>query len=298
MGSPRTVIVLIVAAVAAIALAVLVRGAFGHKPPPVQADVVDKRPMTQVLVAQRDLAIGERLAQGDIVWQPWPVSAVNANYITDGTAAAPQPTTAAGKAGQKVAETARAVAAGSQDPMAQLYGAIVKQPFAKGEPMVAGKIVRGGEGGYMSVVLASGQRAVAVPISVEKAAGGFVLPGDHVDVIQSREVNAGGGGGQGRSMTVADTLLRNVRVLAIDQKTTAEKNAQAMVGAVATLEVDPGGAELLARALSQGQGTLSLALRSVTDTAGPAQRSASDDGERGHVVRVFRGDQVSEVSAR
>lgn len=298
MGSPRTVIVLIVAAIAAIALAVLVRGAFGHKPPPpVQAAAADKRPMTQVLVAQRDLAVGERLAQGDIVWQPWPVSAVNANYITDGAAAAPQPTTVAAKAGQKVAETARAVAAGAQDPMAQLHGAIVKQPFAKGEPMVAGKLVRGGEGGYMSVVLSSGQRAVAVPISVEKAAGGFVLPGDHVDVIQTREVSVGAaGGGQGRSMNVADTLLRNVRVLAIDQKTAAEKNAQAMVGAVATLEVDPGGAEALARAQGQGQGTLSLALRSVTDTAGPAQRSGGD--ELGHVVRIFRGDQVSEVSAR
>ncbi|WP_242921920.1 Flp pilus assembly protein CpaB [Caulobacter sp. CCUG 60055] len=301
MGSPRAIILLIVAAFAAIALAVIVRGAFGHKTPTAAAPIIAaKAPTTQVLVAQRDLGVGERLAQGDLGWQAWPAGDLNPNYITDGGAPVAASAGVAAKAEQKVAQTARAVTVG-QDRMGALYGAIVKQALVKGEPVVSGKLVRGGEGGYMAVVLDPGMRAMSVPISVDKAAGGFILPGDHVDVIQSREL--AGVGPQTRPTMVSDTLLRNVRVLAIDQKTTADKNAQAMVGAVATLEVAASAAEALARAQAQGQGQggLSLALRSLADSKGPSERAHTvfdEDADHGRVVRIFRGDQVSEVSTR
>ena len=65
--------------------------------------------------------------------------------------------------------------------MSNLIGAVVREPIASGEPMVERKVVKGGEGGYLAVVLQPGMRAIGVPVSVESGAGGFILPGDRVD---------------------------------------------------------------------------------------------------------------------
>ncbi|MFN3520784.1 MAG: Flp pilus assembly protein CpaB [Phenylobacterium sp.] len=278
MGALR-IAILAIAAIAAIAVALLVRGMMAPKPQaPVAAEA--GKPMARVLVAQRDLPIGATLVAADVGWQAWPVESLNATFITDGAAPAPE-----AKGAAKVAKAAGDLVAGP-GPIEALEGAVVKEPILKGEPIIARKIVRGGEGGYMAVVLQPGMRAVAVPISNETTAGGFVLPGDRVDVMQSRDA----GGDRG---FVTETLLRNVRVLAIDQSLEPGKDAKSMVGSVATLEVPAQDASVLVRGRAQGQ--MVLVLRAYSDIGGPVGRGG---GGENTTVRVFRADKATEVAVR
>lgn len=280
MGALR-IAILAVAAVAAIAVALLVRGMMGPKhAAPVVAEASAGKPMARVLVAQRDLPIGATLVPADLGWQPWPAEALNDTMITDGAKPAPEP-----KGPAKAAKVASDLVAGP-GPIEALEGAVVKEPILKGEPVVARKIVRGGEGGYMSVVLQPGMRAVGVPISNETTAGGFVLPGDRVDVVQSRD--AGGDKGY-----VTETLLKNVRVLAIDQATEPGKDAKTIVGSVATLEVPANDVGVLVRGKAQGQ--MVLVLRAYSDIGGPIGRGG---GGENTTVRVFRAEQATEVAVR
>jgi pilus assembly protein CpaB len=293
MGAVR-IIVLAVAAVAAIGLALMVRHmASGSRPAPVAvaAPAAVEKPMAQVLVARRDLAVGTRIHAGDVGWQPWPIDSLNASFITDGSAAvptAPAPKSVAGKAAKTVEKVAASVISG--DPARALDGAVVREPILSGEPVTERKIVRGGEGGFMAVVLQPGMRAMALPVTVETGAGGFILPGDRVDVLQNRRVEAAGGGSANQE-TVSTVIMRNLRVLAIDQTTDAEKNAKSVVGATATLEVPAGDETVVAKAKSQGD--LVLALRSYADAGGPAGRGVGGENTR---VRVWRAGQASEVT--
>lgn len=278
MGALR-IAILAVAAIAAIAVAVLVRGMMAPKhAEPVVAEA--GKPTARVLVAQRDLPIGTTLAPADLGWQPWPAEALNDTLITDGAKPSPEP-----KGAAKVAKVAGDLVAGP-GPIEALEGAVVKEPILKGEPIVARKVVRGGEGGYMSVVLQPGMRAVGVPISNETTAGGFVLPGDRVDVVQSRDA----GGEKG---FVTETLLKNVRVLAIDQATEPGKDAKTIVGSVATLEVPADDVPVLIRGRAQGQ--MVLVLRAYSDVGGPVGRGGLGGDT---TVRVFRADQATEVAVR
>jgi pilus assembly protein CpaB len=137
-------------------------------------------------------------------------------------------------------------------------------------------------------VLLPGMRAMSVPINAETAVGGFILPGDRVDVLQSKQA------ADGRTW-VSETLMRNLRVLAIDQKTDPEKDARTIVGAVAVLEVPAADAEVLSRGKAQGE--MQLALRSYADLGGAASRGVP--GKRGgQGLRVYRGGSASEVLVR
>ncbi len=172
--------------------------------------------------------------------------------------------------------------------MEAVYGSIVKDPILASEPITKAKLVSGGEGGYMAVVLRPGMRAVSVAMTVGSAAGGFILPGDRVDVMQGHAVDSGGG----HSGFAAGTLLRNIRVLAIDQTSQPPKGGQSLVGAVATLEVPAADAEVLVRAKAQGE--VVLALRSYSDAGGPSGRGGVSTQDTGS-VRIIRNGQTSEV---
>ncbi len=295
MGATR-IAILATAAIAAIGIALIVRQLANHRgaPPPAAITQVTAptKAMTQVLVARRDLPLGTRLAAGDLGWQVWPAEAVNPVYITDGQApvatSADPAEIAKAQAGQ-AAKAATAVVTGVVGPMEAVYGSIVKEPILASEPVTKAKLVRGGEGGYMAVVLRPGMRAVSVNMSVASAAGGFILPGDRVDVMQSHAVE---GGGVGRSSFTAGALLRNVRVLAIDQTTQTPRMGQSLVGAVATLEVAAQDAEVLVRAKAQGD--VVLALRSYSDAGGPSGRGGVSSQDVGS-VRIIRNGQPSEV---
>jgi pilus assembly protein CpaB len=139
-------------------------------------------------------------------------------------------------------------------------------------------------------------RAMAVPLTAESAAGGFILPGDHVDVVQSRKVD----GPNGAQKYASGAVLRNVKVLAVDQMTKGSQKSPgaAQIGQTATLEVTPDQAELLA--LSKSQGELTLILRSYADTAGPTSagggpRLAQAVTVAPSVVKVFRNGSPADV---
>ena len=295
--NPVRLLIVVVAAVSAIGLALVMQRMMAGKPPeaPVTVTQVSGKPMTQVLVAKRDLAIGVRLTVEDVSWQAWPTEAVNAAFITNGAA---QPTAEGVDKAKVAAANVANEMIGGVDPAKAVEGAIVRDPILTGEPITPRKIVRGGDGGYLSVVLAPGKRAMAVPITSETAVGGFILPGDRVDVLQTREMaRPGDDGGSGGKVLVAETILENVRVLAVDQSTAAEKDAKSIVAATATIEVGPIDAEALTRAKSTGPVTLSL--RAYTDMGGPSgvahgRRQPEDDP----VVRINRGGQTSNIPVR
>lgn len=299
MGAVR-IIVLVVAAVAALGLALVVRNmATGSKSQAVAvAAPAPQKPMVQVLVAKRDLPVGTRLTPADMNWQAWPADATNPSFITDGARPAAVPVDAAGKVGAKASAAAKAAETaltGGGAAMQGLTGAIVREPILANEPMVERKIVRGGQGGFMSVVLTPGMRAVALPVNVESGAGGFILPGDRVDVMLSHKSDQANGSGGSVQVGVATMVMRNLRVLAVDQQVKPAKDAQSIVGATVTLEVPATDVELLLR--SKAQGELALALRSYADLGGPSGR-AEEDEVKSTNVRVIRSGRVSEMATR
>ena len=308
---PARIAVICIAAVSAIGLALVVRamGSPSGEPTAVAtAAPVPSRPMAKVLVAARDLAPGQRLVEADLQWKDWPVDEVNPAFITDGSvpvpaadtadsdaAAAPATTdTTAASAVARVTRAANDLTTGGAK--ADYFGSVVREPILAGEPIVGRKIVRAGDSGYMAAYLEPGMRAMAIGVSVESAAGGFILPGDRVDVIVTVEQQGGSADDAGSPKFASRIVMQNVKVLAIDQSTRAGDDQQAVVGATATLEVAPQDAEIVA--LAKAAGTLSLVLRSYADTSGPSGRVAMPPraSERSTAIRVFRGGEPEVVN--
>lgn len=287
---PARIVVICVAAVSALGLALVVRAMGSGQPvqPASAAAPVQSTPMAKVLVATKDLEPGVRLSAADIDWKDWPADGVIPAFITDGSAPAPAPVKSdADKAKDAVTEI---VTGGGKD---DYVGAVVREPISAGEPITARKIVRAGDSGFMAAYLEPGMRAMAVRVTVETAAGGFILPGDRVDVVLTKELRdqVTEGAAADRARFAAQTVMQNVRVLAIDQNTAAGEE-KAVVGATATLAVAAADAEVLARSKSEGE--LSLVLRSYADASGPSGRTVSPQAES-RSVRVFRGGPADVV---
>jgi pilus assembly protein CpaB len=135
----------------------------------------------------------------------------------------------------------------------------------------------------MAAILPSGMRAVSTQISPETGAGGFILPNDHVDVILTRRESEKSGGSETQT---SEMILKNIRVLAIDQ-TISEKDGQKVItGKTATLELSPRQAETLT--LAQKLGSISLALRSIADATTNGKDTEDDDNSRRSSVNVIR----------
>ena len=293
--NPARIIVICVAAVAAIGLALAVRamGSPSNAPTAVAtAAAVPARPMAKVLVAAKDLQPGQRLTESDMAWTEWPADEVNPAFITDGSVPLPSavaeepPAARPDGAVASVTRVAANLAAGNSK--SDYAGSVVREPILAGEPIVSRKIVRAGDSGYMAAYLVPGMRAMAIRVTVETAAGGFILPGDRVDVLLTRETTLSNMGAQesDRSKFASSTVMQNIKVLAIDQSTRADDDEQAVVGATATLEVGPRDAEALALAKSEGE--LSLVLRSYADTGGPSGRAAPVT-RQASAIRIYRG---------
>ena len=291
---PAKIAFVAVAAVAAIGLALVVRamGSGGDATAVATAAPVETRPMAQVLVAAKDLAPGQRLTDADLAWKEWAVDEVNPAFITDGsvpipTAEEPDPKAEEKPDGAVASVTRAATNLATGGAKADYLGSVVREPILAGEPIIARKIVRAGDSGYMAAYLEPGMRAMSIGIAVDTAAGGFILPGDRVDVVLTRESDVSGTEGA-RNKFSSTTVLQNIKVLAIDQSTRAGDDAQTVVGATATLEVAPLDAEALA--LAKAEGDLSLSLRSYADTGGPSGRTASPARQQQtSAVRVYRG---------
>jgi pilus assembly protein CpaB len=285
--NPARIIIILVAGVAAICLALIVSNIAAKPasaPTPVVAAQAPSQPMTRVLVAKTDLAVGQTLSPDNMVWQPWPAATVNVAYLTDGVVATAAPTPTAG-ALHKASTTVSDLATGGGPKMQALVGAIVREPIFAGEPITARKIVRSGDSSYMAVRLPEGMRAVSLPVTIESGAGGFIEPGDRIDILSNHQ-GAGGAGTQGM---VTELVLSNVLVLAVDQHTDTPKAGQAQPGSTLTLEVPADAVPTVARARTGG--TLTMALRSYADIAGHPNGPATDQRS----VRVFKGGGSAQV---
>jgi pilus assembly protein CpaB len=226
------VVVLIIALSAGGVAAYLARGT--EENPRAAAEPVVQLPTVEVLVAKSDIGLGQPVKPEDLQWQAWPASAAGKNLVNRASRA---------------------------EAITELAGSIARSPFFAGEPIREQKLVKANGSGFMAAILPTGMRAVSTEISPETGAGGFILPNDRVDVIVTRRPKDNDS--KSGSSANSETILTNVRVLAIDQ-TVEEKNGQrVVVGKTATIELAPRQAETLA--LSRQQGTLSLALRSLLD---------------------------------
>lgn len=259
---PARLILLLVALVAGGLAAFLVtRTGRAPAPAPAVAQVVEEK-KTQVLVAKGPIGIGQRLSAAQVEWQDWPEGALRPEYVT--ITAMP-------------------------DAPAQLTDAVARFEFFPGEPIREAKLVRSDQG-YLSAVLSPGMRGVSVGVAAVSSAGGFVVPNDHVDVVLTTSTSAG---------QQSEVILSNVRILAIGKRlgemgaTSGDETGENASptpttfdsSTIATLELDPGQAETLINASTQGQ--LSLTLRSVVDFGRPDTATAAAE-RTNQPVRVFR----------
>ena len=260
--SARQIIVLVVAAIAAIGALLLIRG-MGSR----EADtVVAEAPIAgeEVLVAARDLPQGAALQPSDFRVALFPTDAVSPTMMR----------------------------AASQT---ELVGAVTRRSFTQGEPLMASSVLQPNGRGFMAAVLEPGLRAISIPIDAETAAGGFIQPNDHVDVILTYTIEARGETPAG---TASEIILQDVRVLALDDKVDTQvtgETPERVQPTVAVLELDPEDARLLA--MAERRGDITLALRGVeTETValrGGSRRSATVGGGAGGGVRVHSYGNVS-----
>ncbi len=253
-------------AVAAGGLAAFLAGGIGGSPPP-PPPPVPQIATADVLVAAKDVGIGQALTAQDVQWQTWPATAVNPAFIRKNE---------------------------HPDALAQFTGAIVRVPMAAGEPVRENKVIRAKGSGYMAAILPSGMRAYSTEISAETGAGGFILPNDRVDVILSRR-DREAEKASGVELHVSETILSDVRVLAIDQLVQEKEGQRVVVGKTATLELTQRQAELLAAARQTG--TLSLTLRSLVDAT---QKQAAEEAPqaRGNRLNTIRFGVSTSIMSR
>jgi len=258
------VVVLIIALSAGGVAAYLARGTDEKSRP---AEPVAQLPTVEILVAKSDIGLGQVVKPEDLQWQIWPAATASGSLINR---------------------------AGKADAITEIAGSIARAPFIGGEPIREQKLVKANGSGFMAAILPTGMRAISTEISPETGAGGFILPNDRVDVILSkREKNPDS---KGPDLVIAEIVLTNVRVLAIDQAPKEKEGINTLVGKTATLELKPEQAETLARA-RQG-GTLSLALRSITDVN--VAESHSDDQlmKRNDGLNVVRYGVANQTTAQ
>ncbi len=252
----KKIALLVGALIIAAVTAIMAKNMFsGASAPQAQAGpVVPAGP--EVLVATRALPVGTIIDAEAFRYQPWPEGLVQDQYFTRGE--------------------------GETDP-SSLIGTVVRNEVSAGQPVTRGALIRPGERGFLAAALGPGMRAVTVAVSATSGVAGFVFPGDRVDLVLTQEVE---GGGDGASLRVSETIIRNIRVLAVDQRINARDEAGNQVAqntSTVTFEATPKISEKIAVAQTIGQ--LSLSLRSLADNNAELERAIAS-GE----VRVPQSD--------
>lgn len=189
---------------------------------PVQIVQPAQEETVRVLVSTRDITRGQRLTAEDTRWVSWPKKAVQPTFITDET----------------------------PEKREELENAVARSLIVTGEAIVNAKVVKAGNSGLMAAIIAPGQRAVTMRVTPETASGGFVLPGDRVDILHT-----GNRGGRAR------LLFEDVRVLAVNTVYSENIEASHIDGVNVTLEMTQQDAKTFTSARSGG--SLSLVLRSI-----------------------------------
>ena len=261
------IIVLGIAVVSGGIAAVLAGRSSDQAPAPLP--VVVQLETAEVLVAGADIGMGNSVSAQELRWQTWPAAAAGVNFIRKGD---------------------------RPDAINELVGSIARVPFADGEPIREAKFIRANGSGYMAAILPSGMRAVSTDISPETGAGGFILPNDHVDVILSRKKNDS-------NEHVSETILSNVRVLAIDQAVEEKNGQRVVVGKTATLELSERRSEQLTNARQLG--TITLSLRSLVDAGerevveiptSQAVEKIAPPAPPTNIITIYRGTRSATVN--
>lgn len=236
---PARLAVLAIALVAGGGAAYLMSGEAPAPAPAPVAAAPQPTGLTDVLVAAAALPMGQTIKAEDLRWQPWPDQALAANSITR---------------------------AASPKALEDAVGSIVRTAMTANEPVHPEKLVKAGTG-FMSAILPAGMRAVAIVTDTRgsSSAGGFILPNDYVDIIKTYTE-------QGANEQISETLLTDVRVLAVGQVVQEKGGANVVTGETATLALTPAQAELVT--LAQKVGQISLVLRSIQDSGRSADAIA------------------------
>ena len=238
----KKLVLLLGALVIAIGTALAARSMFAGASAP-QAEAAPAEPQgPKVLVAKRALPVGTIITADAVGYQLWPQEMVQDAYFIDGEA-----------------------------DMSKLLGTVVRNPLTAGAPVTQGSLVSPGDRGFLAAALGAGMRAVTIPVSEKTGVGGFIFPGDHVDLVLTSELS----GDEGDSLKTAETILQNLRVLATDQstETTTGEDGKTVVRAfrTVTLEATPKIAEKIA--VAQTIGSISLSLRSIADNQAELERA-------------------------
>ncbi|MDB2682927.1 Flp pilus assembly protein CpaB [Alphaproteobacteria bacterium] len=281
------------AVVVAVLVALLVQLTLGGK----EAPVVQQEAKVQILVADKDLSIGSELKSGDLRWQSWPKGALFAGATV-----------------RKEKEAAD-----------EVYEGRLARDVAKDEPFTKISLVGESKGNFVAASLEPGQRAVAIEVSASSMVGGFIGPGDYVDIVLTykqtirpdkddkfaQQVVA-----RNLDKMATETIVQNVKILAVDQFATRPEDDKIRVGKTITLALSVQDAERIS--LAQDLGALMLTLRGVGDdaivqkswpTISDVRLTTVDDeifeeysknrgngaGVNTDIMRIYNGDTVQTV---
>src|SRR6185436_4732229 len=197
-------------------------------------------PSVQVLVARNALRTGQLIKPEDLRWQAWPQGALPQTYIIEGN-----------------------------KPLTDFVGAVARTSIRVGQPIVDTDIVMPGSRGFLAAVLRPGLRAVSVPATATSAVSGFIYAGDRVDVLLTHTLNGPNG-----QHAATETILRNARVIAMDQRLDFTPGDNPEIGKTATLELTAKQTEIVTLGVKMGE--LSLVLRSLQDEE---ERDGEGSGE-------------------
>lgn len=258
--SARQLIVLAVAAIAAIGALFLIRSMGGTATP--TSEVADPIAGEQILVVARDVPQGAALAPSDLAVALFPEGSVAPSFVRLSTQPSAQ---------------------------ADFVGAVTRRAFVQGEPLTTASVVQPDGRGFMAAQLAPGFRAVAIEVSPDSAAGGFIQPNDRVDVIMSHKYNEGS-----EERVNSEIILQDIRVLALGETTQTQTTGEepATIDAnVAVLEMSAEDARTLA--LADQLGDLSLALRGVQVETVGMRGTSRGVGQSSGSVRIHAYGAVS-----
>lgn len=235
----------------------------------------------EVLVAAERLVPGSFVKPGALRWQKWPDVEMPEGYIRRG-----------------------------RDDETAVEGSVVRQALMPGDPVMTTSLVRPGDRGFLAAVLDPGMRAVSVPVDEASSNAGLIFPGDRVDLLLSQTLaDTIGAGGRRR---VSETVLENLRVIAMGRRlhSAPEEDAAANPVRTVTLEVTPAGAEVVALVTELGK--LSLSLRSIAYADAPSEPLAvrrgvtwdsdishvlGSEGRTGSPLQVIRGTARERIMA-
>ncbi|MEH6632191.1 MAG: Flp pilus assembly protein CpaB [Halopseudomonas aestusnigri] len=193
-----------------------------------QSVAVEPRAEIQILTAKKDIPIGKFVNENDFVWQSWPENYVSDYHLTK-----------------------------DKFKIDDLTGRVSRTGIPTSEPININKLVSPGERGFLAVVLKPGHRALSVNISSETSVSGLVYPGDRVDIIASMTIKEDEDSKKKRR--VSETILTNVRVLALGTSLSTETGKTNAGAKTVTVELTPSQVEIVS--VSAIWGKISLALR-------------------------------------